>query len=62
MRVLIIALALTAIFGCSKKNLSNTQASGASASNPQPASLTHQPALDKVYGNINSDSLKDSKK
>ncbi|APA90221.2 hypothetical protein BJG93_34455 (plasmid) [Paraburkholderia sprentiae WSM5005] len=62
MRALIIAVFLTALFGCSKEDSANSPVSGSSASGAQSASLTHQQALDKVYGNIHSDSLKDGKK
>ena len=61
MRAFIIAFAAVALFGCSKENSATSQASGNQTPSVQAASLTHQQALDKVYGNLHSDSLKESK-
>ncbi|NLP65500.1 hypothetical protein [Paraburkholderia sacchari] len=61
MRAFVIAFVVVALFGCSKENSATGQTSGNEASSPRAASLTHQQALDKVYGNIHSNSIKESK-
>jgi hypothetical protein len=61
MRTFVIALVMAALFGCSKENSASDQTSGNGASASHAASTTHQQALDKVYGNLQSNSLKENK-
>jgi hypothetical protein len=62
MRLLTSLLTLVLVCGCTKQTPVSDSDSGQQASATPAASLTHQQALDKVYGNLHSNSIKDSNK